>query len=266
VTEGQGPPVWVALPWLAAAFLATICGIGGGLFAVPLLHYVAKQPLRTAVGTSLVLVFVLATTATTVEALRADSALSPRVIGLLIAGGLPGAQLGYVVAQRIEAAWLKRVFVVVLVAAGLRILFVRAAATAGGGVEALSALELALVPLVGFGGGFVAPLLGIGGGLIVVPALFLAFPALGYLDARANALALAVAVSAWSVTRYVRDGHVRLASVLPLVLSTVVGAVAGVTSVHGAGWADGARMVMGTILIVVAGRFALDVWRARASG
>ena len=52
MTEGQRPPVWVALPWLAAAFLATICGIGGGLFAVPLLHYVAKQQLRTAVGTA----------------------------------------------------------------------------------------------------------------------------------------------------------------------------------------------------------------------
>ncbi len=263
MTEAARPPAWVAVPWLAAAFLATICGIGGGLFAVPLLHYGARLPLRTAVGTSLGLVLVLATTATIAESLRTDSALSLRVAALLVAGGLPGAQVGYRVARGIEATALKRVFVVVLVGAGLRILFVHAGAATPGGAEPLGTLELALVPLIGFGGGFVAPLLGIGGGLIVVPALFLALPSLDYLDARANSLAMSIAASGWSLAKYVRAKQVHLPSAWLLGVSTAIGAVLGVSSVHGAGWSEIARVTMGGILIAVAGRFALDVWRGR---
>jgi hypothetical protein len=265
VTGARRPPIWVALPWLAAAFLATICGIGGGLFAVPLLHYGAKLPLRTAVGTSLGLVFVLATTATVAESVRPDSALSLPIASLLVLGSLPGAQLGYRVARRLETAWLKRAFVVVLVVAGLRVLFIRSTATGAVGTE-LTTLELVLIPFVGFGGGFVAPLLGIGGGLVVVPALFLAFPSVDYLDARANSLAMSIAASAWSVARYVRDGDVHVPSAGLLAVSTALGAIAGVMSVHNPGWAEGARIVMGTILLIVAGRFALDVWRRTPSG
>jgi uncharacterized membrane protein YfcA len=255
--------LWVAVPWVAAAFLATICGIGGGLFAVPLLHYVGKLPLRTAVGTSLVLVLVLALTATAAEAARADSALEWRVAGLLIVGGVPGAQLGFRFAQKLKTNVLKRVFVVVLLLAGLRILFVPSGGGAGSGAS-LSGLELALVPLVGLGGGFVAPLLGIGGGLVVVPALFLGFAPLGYLEARACSLAMSVAAAGWSVTRYLRTGEVHLPSAAVLAVSTVIGAVAGVLTVHRAGWSDVARTVMGLVLLFVAARFAVDVWRARA--
>ena len=257
------PPIWIALPWTAAAFLATICGIGGGLFAVPLLHYAGRLPLRPAVGTSLCLVFVLATTATVAEAARPDSALSLPVASLLVLGCLPGAQIGFRVSQRISAGNLKKVFVGVLLLAGLRVLLVQSAA--GGAGEGLTGAELALIPAVGFLGGFVAPILGIGGGLVVVPMLFLFFPGLDYLDARANSLAMSVFASAWSVRQYLRSGELRPRAIAPLIASTAVGAVVGVLTVHREGWSEIARLAMGGILVLVALRFALDVWRGRTA-
>jgi len=254
--------MWIALAWLAAAFLATICGIGGGLFAVPLLHYGGRLPLRQAVGTSLCLVLVLAVTATVAEGVREDSALSLPLALALTAGCIPGAELGFRVSQRISAGVLKRVFVAVLLLAGLRVLLIGSAEAAGSG-GALVPLEWLLAPLVGFAGGFVAPLLGIGGGLLVVPTLFLAFPGLGYLDARANSLAMSVVASAWSVRKYFLTGELRPRLIAPLVASTAIGSVAGVLMVHRQGWSEVARAAMGVVLILMSFRFAWDAWRAR---
>ena len=42
MSKAQGPErplrVWHMLLWLIAAIASTMCGIGGGLFAVPILH------------------------------------------------------------------------------------------------------------------------------------------------------------------------------------------------------------------------------------
>ncbi len=257
-------PAWVALVWVGVAFGASLCGIGGGLIAVPLLHYGARLPLRTAVGTGLVLVCTLGLSATVAEALRAHSQLLPEVAGLLIVGALLGAQLGFRVAQRVDPLALKVVFVLALVLAGLRVL----TASAGGGPApgGLTAAELALVPAVGFAGGFLAPLLGIGGGLVVVPALFLGFPTIGYIEARASSLAMAVVASGWSVRNYLRSGEVSLRTAAPLIAATVVGSVLGVQAVHLPGWAERARLLLGVVLLLVALRFAHDLlaaWRLR---
>ncbi len=75
------------------AFIGAICGIGGGLFAVPLLHYVFKLPLRVSVATSLCLVAANAYSSTATELLRGDSALLWDVVLPLIGGALVGAQL-----------------------------------------------------------------------------------------------------------------------------------------------------------------------------
>lgn len=260
-SHGSRPPLWVALAWVGVAFMCCICGIGGGLFAVPLLHYGGKLPLRTSIGTALCLVFTLAVTATATEVLQPRPQLLVEVTVLLVAGALPGSQLGYWTARRLDPLTLKTLFVLVLVAAGLRVL---TSAGHGGQVPGeLSPAELGLVPLIGFAGGFLAPLLGIGGGLLVIPCLFLGFPTIGYLEARASSLAMAAVASGWSVRNYLRSREVDLDAVLPMAAATVVGAVAGVRAVHLPGWAAYARATLGVILVVVAARFAIDVVRMR---
>lgn len=253
------PAPWLLLVWIAAAFVSALCGIGGGLFAVPVLHFLGRMPLKRAVGTALVLVFILATTATVAEGLREDSALNLRVALLLVAGSLVGAQFGFRLSQRIEVRLLKLGFVAVLLVAGLRILFAGGSGAVPGAELEWTVGTVALVCGVGFCGGFLAPLLGIGGGLVVVPALFFCLPSFGHLDARANSMAMGAVASAWAARLHFRAGGVHVPTAAWFAGSTVVGALLGVSSVHRAGWADDAQLLMGGVLLFVAARFARDV-------
>ena len=263
--RARAAPAWVGLLWVAAAFLSAVCGIGGGLFAVPVLHYLCGLDMKRAVGTSLLLVFALSTTGTLVELLHADSALDGPTVALLVVGGYLGARTGFALSRRIDALWLKRVFALVLVVSAVRILGLdaRAAATGGIGLQGLSTAQMGIVLLVGFGGGFVAPLLGVGGGLVVIPALLLSLQDVSYLQARACSTALSVFTSSQSAALHWRAGNVDRRLAWRFALLTVLGSVVGVLAVHQPGWSGAARSAMALILLFVAGRFAWDVLRAR---
>jgi uncharacterized protein len=265
-TKPEPPPLaapWVLGLWLVAAFLSAVSGIGGGLFAVPVLHYLVGLPLRLSIGTSLVLVFTLSGVGTVAEALHPSGALNWPVIGLLVVGGLVGAQVGFRCVQRLDVTLIKRLFALVLLASSVRILGVDAAAAAklAGDVEMVGPLQMALVALIGFGGGFLAPLLGVGGGLLVVPALFLGLPAIDYLEARACSVAMTVVTSAQSAFLYLRSGQVDRANALRMAGLTAVGAALGVFAVHRPGWTEVARFLLAAILLFVAVRFAWDATR-----
>ncbi|MCC7012675.1 MAG: sulfite exporter TauE/SafE family protein [Planctomycetes bacterium] len=259
------PTFWSLAAWLAAAFLSTLSGIGGGTFAVPILHYLVRLPFQMAIGTSLVVVFSMTLVATIVEFLQADSALDWTVVGLLVAGGLPGAQLGYWIGKRIDTRTLKALFVLLLVAAAIRI-----SSLHGGGEEraaagvALSATKVLWILLIGVGGGILAPLLGIGGGLLVIPALFLTLSDMSYLEARACSLAMSVVNSVQAAYLHLRDGTAHVPTALPFTGIALIGAVLGVWAVHRPGWGEVARVVLVVVLVLMAARLTWDVWRARA--
>lgn len=259
------PPAWVGVLWVAAAFLSAVCGIGGGLFAVPVLHYLGGLGIQRAVGTSLVLVLVLSTTGTLVELFHADSALDATTVAVLVAGGFLGARTGFALSRRIEPLWLKRIFALVLLFSAARILGLDAAAAAGSGtgLDGLTLGQGAVVALIGFGGGFVAPLLGVGGGLIVIPALLLSLPGVSYLEARACSTAFSVFTASQSAALHLKAGNVDRPLAWRFALLTALGSAAGVLAVHQAGWAEVARIAMALILVFVAGRFGWDVVRAR---
>ena len=254
----------VQLVWLVAAFVSSLCGIGGGLFAVPILHYLGGLSLKRSVATSLCLVFLLSLTATSVEVFHSGSALRPSVVATLVGGGYFGARAGMRVADRINVNALKVLFAIVLALAAARVFALEALidTSAGSGVEVTTA-TVAIVLAVGFGGGFVAPLLGVGGGLLVIPALFLSLPSITYLEARACSMAMTIFVALQSAQVYWRRGDVDPALVSRLLTWTVVGSLGGVLTVHLGGWAEAARVAMGVVLVAVAARFSIDVWRAR---
>ena len=266
-TERAKPRAWVGLVWVAAAFLSAVCGIGGGLFAVPVLHYLCGLDMKRSVGTSLVLVLVLSFTGTLVELLHADSALDGLTVALLVAGGFAGARVGFAVSQRVPTLWLKRIFALVLLFAAVRILALdaRVAAGAGAGLESLSIAEGASVLGIGFSGGFVAPLLGVGGGLVVIPALLLSLPGCSYLEARACSTALSVFTASQSAVLHWRAGNADRPLAWRFALLTALGSATGVLAVHRPGWAEAARIAMALILLFVAGRFGWDALRHRSS-
>lgn len=253
------------LAGLLVAAWSVMCGIGGGLFAVPILHYLHRLPMRESVATALGLVAVSTVAATVSEALHDESALHWGVVGALAAGSLIGAQLGFRVARRLDARKLKMIFALLVLFVGLRLLLVsgaeRAADAAGGG---LGAAHYCLAALIGFGAGFVSPILGIGGGLVAVPALFFGLPSLGYLGARACSLAMAVVNSTRSLALYLAAREVDLARAAWLGLGAGLGAVLGVELVHLPGLETGSRVMMGVTLLFLSGRFAWDAWGPRA--
>jgi uncharacterized membrane protein YfcA len=119
--------------------------------------------------------------------------------------------------------------------------------------------RLALIVGAGFAGGFVAPLLGIGGGLIVVPALYLGVPGLGYLGARACSTAMSAATAAQLTWSNVRMGKVERSAVVPFSAVAVIAAGVGIALVHQPGWSHAARILMGVLMLAICVKYA---WRA----
>jgi len=260
--------VVLVLAGLMIGAWSALCGIGGGVFAVPLLHYAFKLPLRVAVGSSLLLVASSTSSATLNELLRDDGAIHGRIALILIATSLVGARLGFVVAQRLDARVLKGVFVAVLLLVAAELVFAplgRAASGAAlGPALVLDGVGHVWVALIGLGAGFVAPLLGVGGGLVAVPALFLGIAELGFLSARASSMAMSV-VTAWqSGWLYRREQQVELRLGLWLALGALGGGWIGVALVHIPGATVVAQRLLAATLVFVALRFLADVVRRPA--
>lgn len=255
----------VALAAAAAliALVGAVCGIGGGLFAVPLLHYAFGLGLRSSVATSLALVLATGLAATTTELLHPAGALRWGAALPLIAGALVGAKLGYLVSKRLPDVGLKALFLVAMGAAGLRMWLV----PAGPDAPALGAGDLELgralaVAGVGVLAGMVAPLLGIGGGLVAVPGLLLLAPELGSLGARAASLAMTVPNAARSLALYGKEpGVIDRRAAWPFAAGALVGGALGVRLVHVPGMVRIGQLALGGILLFTAARFGLDVAR-----
>ena len=257
-----------ALQALAGAVIAAVaatCGIGGGLFAVPILHYLFRVPLQVSVATALCLVWCVATAATVSEALHPAGALFPVVVVALVAGSLVGAQIGFAVAIRLKTRALKVVFCVALFAVGAKIV-----AMSGGAAPPPDAGYrpdlVGGVTVVGIGllAGILVPLLGVGGGLIVVPGLLLLVPDVGFLGARAASLGTAVVSASRSLWLYHGRGLVDWRMGSWFGLGGALGAVVGVQLVHRRGAAEIGQVLLGVVLLFAAARFGWDVVKGRA--
>ena len=269
-TPPLGARIRLSLMGAGVAGYGAVCGIGGGLFMTPILHYVRKLPLKNAVATSLALVSAATISATLTEMSLGKSELTGDrwlIVAALVVGSLMGAQVGFRVAKRINVTKLKVIFAIVLVITGLRLLFQQSPTVSAAGLEVEpGTVDLLLSSLVGFASGFLAPLLGIGGGLVAVPALFFGFPDLGYLGARACGMAMGACASTRSLWLYSRAGVVDRHRAVALAAGAAVGACGGVLLVHKDGAEQIAKVLMGVTLWIVAARFLWDVYKIKSAG
>jgi hypothetical protein len=260
----------LVLSGLVIGAWSAMCGVGGGVFAVPLLHYGFKLRLKAAVGSSLLLVAASTTSATFSELFHRESSLHWGVVITLILASSVGARCGFWVAQRISANALKLCFALALTAVATHLAFEHGAriATTAAGIHALAftPLEYAALAGIGLGAGFVAPLLGVGGGLIAVPSLLFGFPVLGFLGARAASMAMSVFTAWQSAFFYRRENELAVALAAWLALGALAGGFVGVALVHIDGASQLAQRMLSLTLYLVAARFAWDVFVARREG
>lgn len=254
------PGAGILVLWLVLAVLAAMVGVGGGIFAVPILHYLFGLTMRNAVATAVLIVLALSSAGTLAEALRADSALHFEAWAYLVVGAVPGAFAGYRVAHKIHQRLLKSCFLALLLLAAARLVMV-ANANGDGLVAGMPGGLASRVVVVGFVAGFSSPLLGVGGGVLAIPGLLMLIPDINYLQARACSVAMTIVSSGIGSFLYLRAREARPELAAPFALLAVVGSFLGVTLVHQTGGAAAARWLLAILLLFLAGRFLSDVLR-----
>jgi uncharacterized membrane protein YfcA len=108
------PPV--AIGFLVGA-LSAIMGIGGGFIIVPAMIYILRMPTNVVMGTSLVQIIAL-TAITTVLQATSNFAVDIILAGLLVMGGVVGAQLGVRTGGRLRGEQLRLLLALVVLAVG----------------------------------------------------------------------------------------------------------------------------------------------------
>jgi len=221
----RGRLVQLALVGAAAGLFSGLFGVGGGVVIVPLLVLWLLFDERTATGTSLLAIAVVAAVGAAVQEVAYGNVLFWD--GVLV--GLPaiaGVLFGVWLQHRIPAAVVRILFAILLVGTAILLVAGNGWEPAGGSGGGLGYYLAAAA--IGLAAGVLSGLLGVGGGAFFVPALILV---LGHdqLDAEATSLLAIIPVSlvgAWRQHRYGnldhRAGLVIGASAIPFAVIGVV--------------------------------------------
>jgi uncharacterized membrane protein YfcA len=104
-----------------AGVLTVLMGIGGGFIIVPAMIYLLGMPTRVVIGTSLAMVLSVSAATTMVHAVT-TRAVDIVLAGLLLVGGVIGAQYGALLTLRIKPDLLRLALAVIILLVGFRML------------------------------------------------------------------------------------------------------------------------------------------------
>ena len=108
----------MALGFLAG-ILSVLLGVGGGFILIPAMIYILGMAARVVVGTSLVMILAVSAVTTMVHAMTTH-AVDIVLAGLLLAGGVVGAQYGAVLATRLRPDLLRLALALIILLVALR--------------------------------------------------------------------------------------------------------------------------------------------------
>lgn len=111
----------IAYVGLALGFLSGLLGIGGGVALNPILIYGYGFPMRQAVGTGIVVLFVTATVGTVAHALRGHVHLGLALV--MLVGATVSAQFGALASKKLSSALLARIHALVIALAIVAVLW-----------------------------------------------------------------------------------------------------------------------------------------------
>jgi uncharacterized membrane protein YfcA len=101
--------------------LTVLLGIGGGFILVPAMIYLLGMPARVVIGTSLAMVLAVSAATTMVHSISTRS-VDIVLAGLLLVGGVIGAQYGAILTLRIKPDLLRLALALIILLVGLRML------------------------------------------------------------------------------------------------------------------------------------------------
>jgi uncharacterized membrane protein YfcA len=245
MTELSGVKGWkLALIGLGAGLLSGGFGVGGGIIMVPLLLAVGMDRHR-AHATSLASIFPIAAAGAIVFALSGEV-----ILGLGVAvgiGGVLGSIVGATVMHRMSTRSLSIFFSLVLLAAGIRMIFSTDPLPLAGDFQNVTRLLLALA--IGLIAGFFAGIAGIGGGVIIVPATVLL---LGFTQHEAQGTSLFAIILTSAAATFINRRNRRV-SLREAVLIGSVGAIGALVA------SRFALAIQGDVLSAMFGVFAVLV-------
>jgi len=213
----------------AVGILASLVGLGGGVFIVPLLllgGFVSTS--QTASGTSIVAV--LATSLSAAFAYLRVSAVALRIGLLLMPAAVVSAWGGARITEGIPSRYLSLVFGLFLLYPAFRMLASRNRRPVCEGEVSRDLPLLAPRSLLGIAGvcaaGFLSGLLGIGGGALLVPlmAFVYGFPLITCIG---TSLLIMVPSSAIACIQHAALDHVKWSMALPLAVGAAIGSQIG---------------------------------------
>jgi len=108
------PPIALGF---AVGTLSAIMGIGGGFILVPAMIYILRMPTKVVMGTSLVQIIIV-TAITTVLQATSNYAVDIVLAGLLVCGGVVGAQLGVRAGAKLRGEQLRLLLALLVLAVG----------------------------------------------------------------------------------------------------------------------------------------------------
>jgi len=109
---------------LAAGLVGALCGVGGGIIMVPAFVLILGMGQKTAVATSLAVVVVAGLSGTLNNALKSDL-IDWKVVGVTALGAAVAAWFGADLMKTLSNQQLTRIFGVLLVVVGVRMLMMK---------------------------------------------------------------------------------------------------------------------------------------------
>jgi uncharacterized membrane protein YfcA len=103
----------------AAGMLTVLLGVGGGFILVPAMIYLLGMAARVVIGTSLVMILAVSAVTTVVQAVTTQS-VDIVLAGLLLLGGVIGAQYGARLTTRLKPDLLRFALAVIILGVALR--------------------------------------------------------------------------------------------------------------------------------------------------
>jgi len=237
--------------------LASMTGVGGGVFIVPILTFFYDfSPLASATGTSLTAIIFTAI-ASTINYAR-QKRIYYRTGLLLAVTTAPGAYFGSWVAKITDEHVLGVIFGTFLFLVAARMIFSLAwkrttnkATSAETDAELIRSGRIIILGVaLGFFGGVASGLLGIGGGTLIVPIMTFALGMPIHL-ATATSMFTMIFTATSGVAEYYQSGLVNLPIALLFAAGTVVGAQVGAFT---SGKVSGKNLtILFSIMLIVAG-------------